>query len=112
MYSKNSIAAFTATFLLSVGMYFALEDIVISLSFFITVTLSKAMSITADFGEKKEVKVDVNKDGSFTVADLVMLEKFLLGAGTLTDWQAGDLYNDGKIDVFDMIKMREKIISY
>lgn len=54
---------------------------------------------------------DVNADGSFTVADLVMLEKCLLGTGILTDWQAGDLYNDGNIDVFDMIEMRKEIIK-
>ena len=54
---------------------------------------------------------DVNADNKFTVADFVMLEKFLLGAGTLTDWQAGDLYNDGKLDVFDMIEMRKEIIK-
>lgn len=54
---------------------------------------------------------DVNADESFTVADLVMLEKCLLGTGTLTDWQAGDLYNDGNIDVFDMIEMRKEIIK-
>ena len=57
------------------------------------------------------IKGDVNADGKFTVADLVMLEKFLLGAGKLTDWQAGDLYNDGKIDVFDMIEMRKMFVS-
>lgn len=54
---------------------------------------------------------DVNADGSFTVADLVMIEKCLLGTGTLTDWKAGDLYNDGNIDVFDMIEMRKEIIK-
>lgn len=54
---------------------------------------------------------DVNADNKFTVADLVRLEKFLLGAGTLTDWQAGDLYNDGKLDVFDMIEMIKEIIK-
>ena len=57
------------------------------------------------------IKGDVNADSQFTIADLVMLEKFLLGAGTLTDWQAGDLCNDGKIDVFDMIKMRKMIVE-
>lgn len=77
----------------------------------ITVTLSKAMSITADFGEKKEVKGDVNSDGSLTVADLVMLEKWLLGSGNVTDWQAGDLCKDGILDVFDMCIMREEIIK-
>lgn len=75
----------------------------------ITVSLSKAMSITADFGEKKEIKGDVNKDGSFTVADLVMLEKWLLGSGDITDWKAGDLYDDDILDVYDMCLMRGKI---
>lgn len=54
---------------------------------------------------------DVNADGSFDVADIVMLEKYILGAGTLTDWLAGDLYNDGVIDVFDKIIMRKEIIK-
>ncbi len=59
----------------------------------------------------ERIKGDVNADGSFTVADLVMLEKFLLGVGTLTDWQAGDLCNDGVIDVFDMCMMRKMFVS-
>ena len=54
---------------------------------------------------------DVNADSKFTVADLVILEKYLLGTGTLTDWQAGDLYNNGIIDVYDMIEMRKEIIK-
>lgn len=77
----------------------------------ITVSLSKAMSITADFGEKKEIRGDVNKDGSFTVADLVMLEKWLLGSGNITDWKAGDLCDDDILDVYDMCLMREEIIK-
>ena len=77
----------------------------------ITVTLSKSMSITADFGEKKEVKGDVNSDGSLTVADLVMLEKWLLGTGDIVDWQVGDLRKDSILDVYDMCLMREEIIK-
>ena len=57
----------------------------------------------------EKITGDVNADGSFDVADIVMLEKYILGAGTLTDWLAGDLYNDGVIDVFDKIKMRKEI---
>ena len=59
----------------------------------------------------EKIKGDVNADGSFTIADLVMLEKYLLGAGTLIDWQAGDLCNDGIIGVFDIIEMRKEIIK-
>ena len=59
--------------------------------------------------EKKTVIGDVNADGEFTVSDLVMMQKFLLGSGTLTDWKAGDLCEDEKIDVFDMVMMRKLI---
>lgn len=59
--------------------------------------------------EKKAVIGDVNADGDFTVADLVMMQKFLLGGGSLTDWKAGDLCTDGRIDAFDMIAMRKLI---
>ncbi len=61
--------------------------------------------------EKKTVIGDVNADGSFTIADLVMMQKFLLGAGTLTDPQAGDLCEDGIINVFDMAMMKYLIVN-
>ena len=54
---------------------------------------------------------DVNADGEFSIADAVMLEKWLLGKGELTDWQAGDLCKDSRIDVFDLCLMREKLIA-
>ena len=52
---------------------------------------------------------DVNADGEFSVADLVMMEKWLLGSRDITDWQAGDLLEDGVIDAFDLALMRKLI---
>ncbi len=56
---------------------------------------------------------DVNKDGSFSVADAVMLQKWLLNVpdATLTDWKSADLCADGIIDVFDFCKMRELLAN-
>jgi hypothetical protein len=54
---------------------------------------------------------DVNADGSFNSADAVMMQKWLLGAGNLTDWTAGDLYQDNTIDIFDMIMMRKMLMN-
>lgn len=55
------------------------------------------------------IKGDVNKDGKFNVADLVLLQKWLLAVPNtkLTDWKAGDLCEDGSIDAFDMVIMRQ-----
>lgn len=55
-----------------------------------------------------DIKGDVNADGEFTVADLVMMQKWLLGEGKLIDWKAGDLCRDEKIDVYDLISMRQE----
>ena len=44
----------------------------------ITVTLSKAMSIKANFEEGGNKKGDVNSDGTFNVSDVVLLQKYLL----------------------------------
>ncbi len=61
--------------------------------------------------EKKTVVGDVNADGEFAIADLVTMQKFLLGKGTLADWKAGDLCEDERIDGFDMVAMRKLIIE-
>ena len=56
---------------------------------------------------------DVNKDGSFTIADAVMLQQWLLNVpdATLTDWKSADLCDDGIIDVFDFCEMRELLVA-
>ncbi|MCI7804819.1 MAG: DUF6055 domain-containing protein [Oscillospiraceae bacterium] len=58
-----------------------------------------------------KVRGDVNADGKFDISDLVMMQKWLLGSGELTDWQAGDLIEDAKIDAFDMIMMKRLILT-
>ena len=57
---------------------------------------------------------DVNFDGKFSISDLVSFQKWLLGAPdtTLADWKAADFCNDGRLDVFDLILMRQELIYY
>lgn len=59
------------------------------------------------------IKGDVNADGSFNVADVVMLQKWLVSARdiNLPDWKAADLNEDGKLDVFDLCVMKRKLIE-
>ena len=54
---------------------------------------------------------DCNLDGNFSVADVVMLQKWLLGAGDLTCWQNADFCADNKIDVFDLCVMKRKLLE-
>ena len=68
-------------------------------------------NLNAIWKEYGKVQGDVNCDGSFSIADIVMLQGFLLGKSDLTDWQAGDLCQDGVIDSFDLVAMRKLILS-
>lgn len=54
---------------------------------------------------------DVNADGIFSLADVVMMQKWLLAADTLSDWQAGDLNGDGCLDVFDLVLMKRALLA-
>lgn len=57
------------------------------------------------------VRGDVNADGTFSIADIIMLQKWLIGAGDITDIKAGDLYEDGKINIFDLSIMKQELIE-
>lgn len=54
---------------------------------------------------------DVNYDGTFNVADLVSAEKYLLGAGEVDDWKAGDRDGSNDFDVYDLILMRQQLLE-
>lgn len=54
---------------------------------------------------------DVDRDGEVGVLDLVMLQKWLLGAGTLTDPEAADLDQDGCADVFDLGMLKRRLMQ-
>lgn len=57
------------------------------------------------------VRGDVNADGSFTMADIVMMAKFLSVQGSLTDWAAGDLNADQEITAADLSLMKQQMLS-
>lgn len=60
---------------------------------------------------QEKIMGDVNADGEFNVADLVALQNYLVRAGRLADYTAGDYTEDNKIDVFDLIEMRMDFIA-
>ncbi|MBO5164006.1 MAG: leucine-rich repeat protein [Ruminococcus sp.] len=57
-----------------------------------------------------EVLGDVNYDWEFTIADLVMMSEYLLGKGSLESFQLGDMNNDGAVDVYDLVLMRQEYV--
>lgn len=56
---------------------------------------------------------DVNADGTFSIADALLLEKWLLAVPDteLADWKAGDLCEDGRLNAFDLVSMKALLVS-
>ena len=54
---------------------------------------------------------DCNGDGEFSVADAVMLNKYLLGSGDLFYWTLADLNEDNIVNAADLSLMKQKLIS-
>lgn len=54
---------------------------------------------------------DCNLDGKFGVADVVMLQKWLVGSGEITCWQNVDFNDDNRVDVFDLILMKKALME-
>ena len=57
------------------------------------------------------LKGDVNGDGAVSASDVVMLQKWLLGIGTLTVSAAADVYEDGAADIFDLAALKQMLIT-
>lgn len=58
------------------------------------------------------VKGDCNNDDNVTIADAVILQKYLLNTETtLPNWKAADLNEDGLLDVFDLILLKKAVLS-
>lgn len=55
------------------------------------------------------IRGDVNADGEFSVADAVMLQKWLVCTGELTSMAAGDMNSDGRLNILDMLEMKRAL---
>ncbi|NLT10732.1 MAG: hypothetical protein GXY08_14740 [Ruminococcus sp.] len=60
-----------------------------------------------------EVNGDVNADGSFNIADAVLMQRWLLSFPDtrLSNWKAGDLCEDNRLDGFDLTMMRLMLVK-
>ncbi len=73
---------------------------------------SYKLSDTAVITVKRIVRGDVNADDAFTIADVVMLQKWLICSpnASIINWRAGDLCEDEYIDVFDLCVMKRELL--
>lgn len=56
---------------------------------------------------------DVNGDGELSIADVVVLQRWLLSKpdAVLADWQAADMNSDGRLSVLDLCMLRRALFA-
>ncbi len=59
---------------------------------------------------QESIAGNINANGQFNAADVIMMQKYLIGDGDLIDWKAGDLSKDNVINIFDMILMKRNLL--
>lgn len=59
--------------------------------------------------EQKPVIGDVNADGVFSMLDIIMMQNYIVNNGELTAPFAGDVCEDGRLNIFDLSAMKEMI---
>ena len=72
---------------------------------------NNSMDIFLTTAPKAEANGDVNDDGEFNVADVVLLQKWLLAVPDthLANWKAVDFCNDNVLNVFDLCLMKQEL---
>ncbi|MCR4643928.1 MAG: family 43 glycosylhydrolase [Oscillospiraceae bacterium] len=61
--------------------------------------------------EPVKIRGDVDANGVFELADIIMMQKYLLGVGELNDYDMGDMMEDGVLDIFDLGLMKREYLS-
>lgn len=76
-----------------------------------TVVICIASVLNSSNVSAEALRGDVNADGKFTISDAVSLQKWLVcvPGAALADLQAGDLYEDGKLNVLDLCIMKNEL---
>lgn len=64
-----------------------------------------------DADEPVQTEGDVNGDGAFDIADAKALQAYLLGGGTLKNWQAADFDGNGKLNACDLTLMKRALMK-
>lgn len=77
---------------------------------------AKANGLTFELADEEEICFDmgdVNTDGTVSAADLVVLQKYIIFGSEMTADGAlrADVCDDGIINIFDVCKIRDKLIS-
>ena len=70
-----------------------------------------AITYTGTEEPDSSLRGDIDLNGKFNSADVLLLQKWLLGTETdLPDQKAGDLKEDGKLNIADLCAMKQELL--
>lgn len=75
-----------------------------------TITLSDAKLLVKP-ESSENLMGDVNNDETFSLADVIALQKWLLGKGSLSNWKNADFNNDKIVNIIDLALMKQKLLQ-
>ncbi len=79
----------------------------------VTTTTNVTTGSTTTSTDVGDVVGDVNDDGEFSIADIILIKKWLVAVPDtkLENWKAADLNNDGMLNVFDLCLMKRELVK-
>lgn len=88
--------------------FLSLISVVISAMSMSTIEYANAVEDTMN-----QIEGDVNGDGRFNIADVVLFQKWLLAVPgiNLNNWKDADFDGNNQLDTFDLIFMKRKLIQ-
>ena len=76
-----------------------------------TPVTSTGNSVTTTVKTEPKLLGDANNDGKVTIADIVLMQKYLTNADVDIHYEAIDMNEDGKFNVFDLIVIKRMILN-
>ncbi|MBP5433540.1 leucine-rich repeat protein [Ruminococcus sp.] len=75
--------------------------------------MNSAIKRVSEYTAPVHIMGDVNGDKKTSIADLVLLQRWLSGSGKIKskDWNTADLCKDDRLDVFDLVELRRLLIT-
>ncbi len=71
----------------------------------------ESQNFVLELAEYEITAGDINSDGELTVADIVILQKWIIGKGELSDIETADISGDGTVNILDVCMLRQALLK-
>ena len=89
------------------------DKVSVSLTYNVNTHTLKSISKLEIIENSRGIKGDVNSDKKFDIADVVLLQKWIIGVPDvkLANWKSADFYDNDKFDILDLYLMKQELFN-